>query len=465
MNRKNKLENYYMAEQYQDSNVPLDVPDAEFESKNNFMPPYMHERLPEQRDVDFKYLADLIHKADLNKTLNQNPHHLLTPLNAANQIPKSIPGMIPLESMSPMPNRRNNYETQIANQPMNNRRFEPRTQINDTFYTDLGKQIASMIRKIDTVGDREVNIEIEGPNRLLPQSPVFNENNLASRTFWERSVRSPIRHFGSFRNEMESIKRSNEDLFDLERKVEIVASTARSMSLQDLENIISIVQRRRTQTKRNSMKSDNSNTSFKFDLLPNNMNTNSNIVPSKNIQKTNKVQTTIPPNIQKQLKGTWVKKPITKIVVNRKKNKELEYTAISMPVRKIKNTKDLPIPAQYFNAPFLTNINFNSMSPIKSNIKAQDIIPTRKPIDVVGTPPQRIVSYIMPSVAKVIQIKRRRHNNNFYSFHKNPYLFDNPMPIMQYTAAGSTKNILPNGRKEAPSYFHHEFHHFDYIDK
>lgn len=387
----------------------------------------MHEMPAPPPDVNFKYLTELIHKADLNKTLNSPPNHIIIPEN------------VPFE-----PGRRSYYP--INNGPGNTvmRQRSRMEDQNNSFYTNLGKQIASMIRKIDSKGEREVNIEIEGDSSK-PQSSLFSGNNYASRSYWDRSVRSPLNYVGNFfKDEMDPLKKSNEDLFSLENKVAIAASTTPTLSLRDLENIVKTVKKKQLHPKANSIfskRSEHSNSSFKFNLLP------------------GKDQMT---------------QPIDKAKPVLEKKLKQDSDNIHKPVSRRKQSDD--------NSFLLSN--FRLLSPdyetITNTGTRKDLVrnmgPTKQPTDKnkpnVSLPVTRqnrnmIVTFMTGTANKTnpqYQLSPVQLNHRSYNYHPqniNQYAYEKALPI-QYT--GLTKRFMPYGKFGKQSYFHHEFHNFDYFE-
>ncbi|KOB68556.1 hypothetical protein OBRU01_18273, partial [Operophtera brumata] len=439
-NRKNKLESF-LIDQYQDqSDAPLDGNDpSEFIRNRNLM--RLNEMHPPPRDVDFKYLAELIHTNDLNKTLNTQP-------NPRKEIKKY--DNIPLQ---PLPSRRSYYPIDnVNNRPMNNvmRQRSRMEYQNDSFYTNLGKQIASMIRNLDTTGEREVNIQIEGDNSKLPSqtSSVFNGDHYASRSYWDRSVRSPLKYMGTvFNKERNNLVKSNEDLFSLENKVEIAASTTPTLSLHDLENIVNNVKNEQLKPKRNSIyskTSEHSNTSLKLNLLPGNLQRDSN--------------DTIQPNYIAKPKPVQIlakeDSDIIKKLDTRRKQSDVNsfllshFRQLSPDYESIKNTGTLFQNMGSTKKPSAEN---------KPNEITLQTHPNSNTIRTKGAANKTNFNYRLSP----IQLNQRSYN--YHPYRKNQYIYEKALPIQN---TGFRQSLVPYGKYyDKPSYFHHEFHHFDYFDR
>ena len=215
-----------------------------------------NEKLP--GNVDFKYLTELIHRVDMkNKTIDLPPIEY-NPLES-------------LEMYKPPGADQHDYSGYILppNTPDGRRYSRPRdNKLNDSYYTKLGREIALMIRGID-VQNRDANIQIE--QKLDSTNGDLYFNNNSPRSYWERSVRSPLTFLNMNKNKFEYLKKSNELLFDIENKIEIIASTVPPMSLQEIENIVRVMDVAKKEIK-------NRETDIKR-LLPNTHNFNINLWP------------------------------------------------------------------------------------------------------------------------------------------------------------------------------------------
>ncbi|XP_014371217.2 uncharacterized protein LOC106720926 [Papilio machaon] len=180
--------------------------------------------------ANFKYLSELIHRVNLNDTdktvvprikpIVRNRKPLII-----NQKKTRIPILPPkIEE----PSRRFNIEMYPQ---------ESKTA-DDMFYSKLGKQIATLIRGVDSKNNRQIDIEIEHLDQNTPSYPIFSELSYAPHSYWERFARSPKNYLEQYRKKNEHRKKSNENLYNIEDKVEFLASTMLPLSLQEIENFI-----------------------------------------------------------------------------------------------------------------------------------------------------------------------------------------------------------------------------------
>ncbi|XP_072944989.1 uncharacterized protein [Epargyreus clarus] len=187
---------------------------------------------PDPDNVDFKYLSQLIHRVN-DSHIDEVPMDIYNPRDSYKTLNP--------RGWSP------NQKYRDFNVPLQSGRrmaqyvTTPRVaQPDDAYYSNLGRQIATLIRTIDVDNERQLKIEIEKVQQKPDQPAFFNDN--APRTFWERSVRSPLKYYYPFKNRYDFLKNSNEVLFNIENKVETVVSTEPTLSLQDIENMISVMQ-------------------------------------------------------------------------------------------------------------------------------------------------------------------------------------------------------------------------------
>lgn len=181
--------------------------------------PYHDKDTPLIDNVDFKYLTQLIHRFDNQSNINGN-------INATDMI---------------LPFRRRHINNDYINQleapshpDFNKRRLL--TSPGESYYAKLGQEIATLIRRIDTTGDRDLNVGIDHNARVgVHPNPVFNDNSYARRSYWERYVRSPLNQSSS---DGELVPQNYENLLSIESKVENLANTANPLSLQELENVV-----------------------------------------------------------------------------------------------------------------------------------------------------------------------------------------------------------------------------------
>ncbi|XP_045523138.1 uncharacterized protein LOC123713492 isoform X1 [Pieris brassicae] len=199
-------------------------------------------------NVDFKYISELIHHIDLNKSRDLPPIEY----NSKEE-----------ELEFYKPRKAHKMRKPGLNPPIGTRRLNS----DDSYYTNLGRQIASIIRNVDS--QNQVDIEIEPSGQNNDKSLFINDNS--HRSFWERSVRSPLKYLKSNKNKYDYLKKSNEVLFNIENKVSIVASTAPTLSLQEIENIVNIMEKAQSkmvQKRRDLNKYKPSNDNLNFKLWP-----------------------------------------------------------------------------------------------------------------------------------------------------------------------------------------------------
>ncbi|CAG4952065.1 unnamed protein product [Colias eurytheme] len=201
---------------------------------------------PKSENVDFKYISELIHRVNLNNSGNPMKY------NPSDSV----------EVYSPA--KYHKMKHQNFNNPKDSRSGDS----DDSYYTNLGRQIASIIRNADAQ-NQQVNIEIEQTNQNTENHVFFNENS--PKSFWERSVRSPVKFINSNKNNYDYLKRSNELLFNIENKVSIMATTEPSLNLQDIENIVNVMAKAQRKIKQNQHDLNNirtSNKNLNFNLWP-----------------------------------------------------------------------------------------------------------------------------------------------------------------------------------------------------
>ncbi|XP_022823091.1 uncharacterized protein LOC111354054 [Spodoptera litura] len=213
-------------------------------------------QIPNLKDVDFKYLSELIHRVN-----NSAPKNI--PPSLARNISPSLMPTIPfdtndlkhLQNLKAQQTRRNfdtadqvlpRVEPEVVNSGDQTRNLN-KPSADDEYYTNLGRQIASMIRNADTKSDHPFNTE---KPRQLPFHSVLNENYYSPGSLWERSVRSPLPQISdvkpniNYLDESRTLKHSNEkSLLNLENEFATYASTVPSLSLQDLENLLNTVEK------------------------------------------------------------------------------------------------------------------------------------------------------------------------------------------------------------------------------
>lgn len=233
-------------------------------------------------NVDFKYITELIHRVDLNNKSNDLPPIEFNPLDSIEsyRLPKIHKTQfddysVPFDMA----------DGRKMNRPMNNK---PNNKPDESYYANLGRQIATVIRNIDS----KDNIKVQETPGKITNEQYFNNNS--PKSFWERSVRSPLTYLKTKNKKFEYLKRSNELLFDIENKVEIIASTAPTLSLQEIENIVKIMEaaKRKIQveTKTNVRNSETFSTNVNINLLPQKTHILRNNYKNSLLPYTNKVQ-------------------------------------------------------------------------------------------------------------------------------------------------------------------------------
>lgn len=367
-------------------------------------------------DVDFKYLSQLIHRVDLNKS-NYLPERDIRY------------GMTPLrDSMVGRRNYNNDYfQDQITSEHpphiSEKRRNLIKHELDNDFYSNLGRQIASMIRSIDSNAERQVNIEIEKSDSQSPNHPIFSENTYSPRSYWERSVRSPLqRYFQPGTKMFEYLKNSNERLFNLESKVEVAASTPRLMSLQELESILNNVDenpnaRLQDYQQLNMVVPTNRNTFFVSTTKPLRLRV-FNQYPVRrqlmnNLQNIAERKTSFD-NLTVANKTDKLKLNINFIRPTRKPNNKITNTSVSSP--------------QFRQLQFIKKIRSSSMR-----------FTTHHP------------NFLM-------NVNPHDHQNFYFDKNANEKTYPMNLPIVR-------KQFSHVHNTPRRSYFHHEFHHFDYFDQ
>ncbi|CAG9788749.1 unnamed protein product [Diatraea saccharalis] len=246
---------------------------AEKSSEREFYQPSVN-YMAKPEDVDFKYLTELIHKIDLNKT---------GPRSLTNQIPLSVlTRKSNYQNSAPVYTNSENgitenylpYYLQIPHKP---RPISKADEMNDSYFTNLGKQIASLISNFNSNGEQQVNIELQRQNSPdnIQTANLLSENRFTQgRSYWERFVRSPLKSLLPFINKNNQEIQSNENLISIENQVNVATATRRPFSLQELENMANIAQQaimkpKRVQyqpTKRTT--NTNINNQYTVNLLP-----------------------------------------------------------------------------------------------------------------------------------------------------------------------------------------------------
>ncbi|XP_063829295.1 uncharacterized protein LOC135078682 [Ostrinia nubilalis] len=432
MKRRNKPPSMNFLDNYPDPETPYaNDPEAppipfDFRSKD------MYDQIPPIEDVDFKYLSQLIHKIDLNKTKPDLPLQLR-------------------QRMMDAPNRpfRRTYSVNPPAHYDLTQKLRPASkadEVNDSYYSNLGKQIASLIRKVDTDGERRINIEIEQQNQD-PMQTILNENRYSPRSYWERFIRSPLKQ--SFMDRKEINRHSSESLFDLEDQVRIAAEIERTLSLQELENIANIMQT--TQSKISQKSSKNvtpvsSSRGYNINLLPRfNRRANSvKDVESKKMIAEEKTSSNMVTTLHRNIYPTHISQNAVMYNNNINKNETQQNLTI---LAESKNKLNFLSNILKLKAPHKTPLHHQVSRIVHKNITNPKMIPA-----------QQIVKYqLNPMMINYKSLKYIGNNHN-----KQYQVQQSFMPFnMPFFSKPTAKYI---GRNSKPSYFHHELHHFDYFE-
>ncbi|KAF9418926.1 hypothetical protein HW555_004446 [Spodoptera exigua] len=227
---------------------------------------------PNLKDVDFKYLSELIHKVNQSAPRNKIYPSPPLPFDLKN-------GIKELQKLKAQPTRRNfDYFAQVPApvgaeiaSPYDQPRNLNKPSSDDAYYTNLGRQIASMIRNNEFKTDQPFNTD---QHRQVPFRSVLNENNYSPGSLWERSVRSPLPQLSDIKpntylDESRTLKHSNEkNLLNLENEVESYVSTQPPLSLQELENILNAVEKAQDLMKDPLDSPKPTNSSLNVNILP-----------------------------------------------------------------------------------------------------------------------------------------------------------------------------------------------------
>lgn len=375
-------------------------------------------------EVDFKYLTQLIHRPN-EKMINLPPSHNMR-----------------INSLNP-----DSYLPTKSSRITNRRQFNTYNKPEDIFYANLGRQIASMMRKIDSEDEQQINIEV-GKDKSKPL-PLFPKNIYSPRSFWERSVRSPIKNY---LKEIEHFKKSNENLFSLENRVENEASK-NFLSLRELENIISTVETAKSKLNKSNQK-DIPTTNINFNLLHHNEyydTTKNTIQLSKEISMENSKHKKLSQRrflndnylLLKQF-GPHTFAASNNYNVTNKVTTNSDRNQNDFKESRRLNSVQHTIPISDFqksNTSILSQSNGSvSWDPTS---KPKTLLPKRMPM----------VKYHWNSIAE--------HLNFHYYFDDNNQYEKSLYPIELPNVRRSYKYV---GKPTIPSYFHHELHHFDYFE-
>lgn len=281
---------------------------------------------PNVGDVDFKYLAQLIHKMGPNDTKKNDDVKLdiVAPLRRTlSQVP-GTGNYSPIKTDEYFQVRRN-FDTHERNLERHD----------DSYYTKLGQQIASLIRNVDgTTGKLSEQVSNSISDLGLPKRgpSLFNQNinqsssallqdsssgrnqnpylyninksapsssqqilyeNYGPRSYWERSVRSL---FNNFHRYPEVLDPKTDNLYKLENRLIVVASTERPLSLTELENILTIMTKAKTQLQKHTndiLSNESGNENFNVNLLPQHMEVKTSAQNDNTFHRSTKTDTPI----------------------------------------------------------------------------------------------------------------------------------------------------------------------------
>ncbi|RVE49794.1 hypothetical protein evm_005524 [Chilo suppressalis] len=406
---------------------------------------------PKQEDVDFKYLSQLIHKVDLNKTV---------PSFMANEVPnygdaisaitrKSYQSSAPIYPYN-FPNNEKNIPKTVLHTSHKQRPVSKADDVNDSYFTNLGKQIASLIRKINSDGmEQQIDIELQRQNThdIIQATNMLSEHRfLQGRSYWERFVRSPLNSFLSFFKKNDADMHSNEHLISIENQVNVATAIARPFSLDELENMANIMEQTNLKQKHvqyhPTKRTTTLNDQYKFNLLP---------------QLNRQI------NVKVTLTGASGE-------VSRPKKEQV----VSMPYQPYTNAIMHPPPKVHPQSQKqdlnLTKINrtrsafdMSKLNALKKFLQLQPLItPLHQQVSRIvqrnvtnAKPPtaNHLIKYnLNPFVLNYKSVNYVNNNHNINKYHMQRSFLPYHLPIYK-----------PKPTKS--SYFHHESHHFDYFDK
>lgn len=367
-------------------------------------------------NVDFKYLTELIHRVDLENKTNDLPPIEYNPLES-------------VEMYTPPVAQKHDYSDFIVppNTPDSRRYVRPsnsNNKLDDLYYTKLGREIASMIRGID-VQNRDANIQMQQTHDSPKGELYFNNNS--PRSYWERSVRSPLTYLNMNKSKFEYLKRSNELLFDIENKIQIIASTVPTLSLQEIENMVRVmdVAKKGIKDRETGVKT----------FLPNSHNFNINLWPPHE----NIINHKAPSQTDQHFgtnNGKRIDKPSRKPSGPHIQVQQIQRLMAWQKPHKVENSN-----AQQTNKQFQSNANFNPYFP--------NTLHTAKPLyenksKIAALPQNNLKESLLGYDMNSVIMKHKKYFNN-----DNNFNIDTPPPY---------------ARPAHPSYFHQEINHFDYIN-
>lgn len=402
----------------------------------------------QQKDTaNFKYLSQLIHRIHVNDTKRPSgviakpgfqQQNMFMGYQKKNQLMNSRPKISDLT-------RR-----------FNNQIYPPDPKVTEnSFYTNLGKQIASLIRGVDASYGKQIDIEIEHLDKNVPNQPIFSELSYPPHSYWERFARSPINDLQQYKDNMEYFNKSNEILYNIENKVELAASTKSPMSLLEIENVVNVIEGplRDNHKDLDATKIQSSHNTLNINLWPQVPLSNTLFNAGKPIvtqlqQFFNCTNKFIPENhFTSESKTISVKNKINtgRGAVNNINN---DSSSRVQNYKKVMKSNEVPkeiVFTKYENPIYKIKLPENS-----NNI----ILPKRQSIRI----PKRHTNIPLSSMSPMFDYNPKQFLNI-----NGQYPFYNNLLKIKFPTVEKSVNI-PLLRTAAPSYFHHELHHFDYID-
>lgn len=394
--------------------------------------------------ANFKYLSELIHRVNLNNT-DKTVVPRLKPIVRnrkpliLNQKKSRIPILPPkIEE----PNRRFNIEMYP---------HDPKI-LDDTFYSKLGKQIATLIRGVDTKNNRQIDIEIEHLDQNTPSYPIFSELSYAPHSYWERFARSPKNYLEQYRKKHEHNKKSNENLYNIEDKIEILASTMLPLSLQEIENFIKGMPETAEDVREYQPQ--------KYQHLSSNKTLNINLWPEEP-PAANVIPYHAKPMISRSPPHfNYVKKNTSE---NHSKLKGFRMQNVYSTWVDVEHSPHKP------SANKVKNIRLEKISDDKN----KKIVITKMEIPI--SKKQKKLNYGKSPIRQALAPTRRSHKatvlKSLSPFDYNKKFVDDNNPFydkteeFKYPIENSlNKHVNKHSKSKLPSYFHHEVHHFNYID-
>ncbi|XP_034834974.1 uncharacterized protein [Maniola hyperantus] len=379
-------------------------------------------------NVDFKYITELIHRVDLNNKSNDLPPIEYNPLDSIELHKKQFSDYsVPLYT----PDGRR------TSRPMHHKSDE-------SYYANLGRQIATMIRGIDT----QENVELEETSNKIKNDPYFNNNSPSS--FWERSVRSPLAYLKTKNKKFEYLKRSNELLFDMENKVEIIASTAPSLTLQEIENIVKVMEaaKKKIQSKnKSSMKNPGtSRRNLNIDLWPEKSRDSRNNFQNSVLPYFNKIKQEKNANNYKSSKNNIVKPNVN--LPDLRMHSSQKFVAwngqntnrIIKPINQTHNIPTLATPL--FNKKY-AQINYN----FENTNKIHQIPAVANPFSQNTIKQSFLNQQINPYLL---------HRRKYFQDNSNSYYVNRNVKLSYFSPVKRISGV--------PQLYFPEINHFDYID-